>query len=266
MDGTAASLALTVLLSLWDIVEWLVSLPETVFHGYSWLIRSGADAAQTLFEKYGYWVVFFGTFCENTLFVGLIVPGALVIILAGLSAHDGAISPLLAIPIGVAGTILGDTVSYFIGRFGWTRFGQGETVRKFEERVREPLLKRGAMFVLVYHFAGYTRLVGPAAAGFLKMPYRQWAPADYAGAVLWVSAYFAIGYGLGVAGFTLDSSDKWFRVLEWVLLGIVGIFGYMLYKAALEKWPRNQEEDEETAEPPDALKPSTKAGAAAEVK
>src|SRR6266545_4155770 len=89
MDDTLAPLALAALLvSFWDIIEWLVKLPVTVFHGYSWLIRSGADAARSLFEDYGYWVVFFGTLSENTLLVGLVVPGALVIILAGLSAHE----------------------------------------------------------------------------------------------------------------------------------------------------------------------------------
>jgi membrane protein DedA with SNARE-associated domain len=230
----------TILTSAWDIIEWLAGLPAIVFHGYSWLIRSGADAARSLFEDYGYWVVFLGTLFENTLLVGLIVPGALVIILAGLSAHDGTISAPLAIVLGAAGTIIGDTISYCLGRFGWSRFGHGKAVREFEEKIREPLLRRGALFVLVYHFAGYTRLFGPAAAGFLKMPYRKWAVADYAGACLWVTTYLGIGYGLGVAGLSLDSTDEWFRYFEWGLLLIVAIWGYFLYRAGLGSWLASQ--------------------------
>jgi membrane protein DedA with SNARE-associated domain len=248
------------LLSLWDILEWLLELPVAAFRGYSWLIRSAAAAAHTLFEDYGYWVIFLGTLSENTLLVGLIVPGALVIILAGLAAHDGAMSPLIAIPLGALGTMLGDTISYLLGRFGWARFGHGKTVQKFEERVREPLLRHGAMFVLVYHFAGYTRLVGPAAAGFLKMPYRRWALADYAGAILWVTAYFAIGYGLGVAGFSLDSTDKWFRVLEWLLLLGVAFLGYMFYRTAVRSLSPAPPRDE------DEIVAPKKAKAAAEAK
>jgi membrane protein DedA with SNARE-associated domain len=212
------------------ILEWLIGLPQAIFHGYSSLIRSAADAARSLFETYGYWVIFFGTLFENTLLLGLIVPGALVIILAGLAAHDGSISVPLAIAIGIAGTVIGDTISYCLGRFGWARFGHARLFRDVNEKVREPILRRGVLFVLVYHFAGYTRVVGPTAAGFLKMPFLRWAPADYIGAGLWVSGYLAIGYGLGIAGLTLDSTDDWFRVVEWGLVIAVMIWGYYLYR------------------------------------
>ncbi len=248
MDESLALQALATLLSLWDIVEWLLKLPVAVFHGYTWLIRSGADFARSLFEDYGYWAVLIGTLAENTLLVGLIVPGALVLIIAGLAAHDGAISPLIAIPLGIVGTIIGDSISYCFGRYGWSRFGHGEMMRDFEAKVREPIMRRGAMFVLIYHFAGYTRLFGPAAAGFLKMPYRKWAPADYAGACLWVSSYFAIGYVLGIAGLSLDSTDKWFRYVEWGLLILVGTWGYFMYQSAVKSFGPKPP-DETPAEP-----------------
>jgi len=237
--------ALVTLLSLWDIVQWLLKLPITIFHGYTWVIRSGADIARWLFEHYGYWAVLLGTLSENTLLVGLFVPGALVLIIAGLAAHDGSISPFLAIPLGIIGTIIGDTISYFFGRYGWSRFGGSQMVKDFEAEVREPILRRGAMFVLIYHFAGYTRLFGPAAAGFLKMPYHKWAPADYAGASLWVTSYFAIGYFLGVIGLTLDSTDRWFRYLEWGLLALVAIWGYVMYSSAMKGFGSKQSEEQE---------------------
>jgi membrane protein DedA with SNARE-associated domain len=213
-----------------DIIEWVVTLPVEIFHGYGSVLRWAADTVQSLFEDYGYWVVFFGTLCENTLLVGLIVPGALVVLLAGLAAHDGTISWPEAIVLGIAGTIIGDTISYFLGRYGWSRFGQTKFLQDLFEKAREPLLRRGAWFVLLYHFAGYTRVIGPTAAGLLRMPYRRWAPIDYGGAVLWIFCYFGIGYGLGVAGLTLDSTDKYFRYVEWALLIIVGTWAYILIK------------------------------------
>ena len=79
-------------------------------------------------------------------------------------------------------------------------------------------MRRGVWFVLFYHFAGYTRVIGPTAAGLLRMPYHRWAMADYGGAVLWILGYFSIGYALGVLGLSLDSTDRWFRIGEWVLL------------------------------------------------
>ena len=226
----AALSLLSVLDSAADVINWLVRLPVEIFHGYGSLLRWAADTVQELFEDYGYWVVFFGTLSENTLLVGLIVPGALVVLLAGLAAHDGTISWQEAIPLGIAGTIIGDTISYFIGRYGWSRFGQTKLLQDLYEKAREPLLRRGVWFVLLYHFAGYTRVIGPTAAGLLRMPFRRWAMADYGGAVLWILAYFGIGYGLGLAGLTLDSTDEYFRYVEWALLIAIGTWGYFLIK------------------------------------
>jgi membrane protein DedA with SNARE-associated domain len=217
--------------SVVDVIEWIVTAPVEIFRAYSSLLRWAADAAQSLFEDYGYWVVFFGTLSENTLLVGLIRPGALVVLLAGLAAHDGTISWPEAVVLGIAGTIIGDTISYFLGRYGWVRFGQTRFLTDLYEKAREPILRRGTLFVLVYHFAGYTRVIGPTAAGLLRMPYRRWAPADYCGAVLWICCYFGIGYGLGVAGLTLDSTDRYFRILEWGLLVGASLWVYFMIQA-----------------------------------
>jgi membrane protein DedA with SNARE-associated domain len=220
--------------SLVDIIEWIVMLPVEIFRAYSSFLRWAADSVQSLFESYGYWVVFVGTLSENTLLVGLIVPGALVVLLAGLAAHDGTISWPQAMVLGVLGTIAGDTISYFLGRYGWSRFGRTRLLQELSEKAREPLLRRGTVFVLFYHFAGYTRVIGPATAGLLRMPYRKWALADYCGAVLWICAYFGIGYGLGVAGLTLDSTDHYFRYVEWAILILAGTWVYFLLRSHSE--------------------------------
>ena len=119
--------------------------------------------------------------------------------------------------------------------------------------MREPILRRGVLFVLVYHFAGYTRVIGPTAAGLLRMPYRVWAPADYGGAVLWICAYFGIGYGLGVAGLTLDSTDRYFRFVEWGLLVARGSSGCTTWcrrtrRRSASAWPGEQPEEEAAEE------------------
>lgn len=215
-----------------EAVRWLIGLPALIFNAYSSLLEWAADSIRDLFDAYGYWVVFLGTLSENTLLLGLIVPGVIVILLAGITAQDGAMNPFYAVALGIAGTIIGDTISYFMGRFGWTRFGQGESLRAFSESVREPLMRRGAMFVMLYHFAGYTRVVGPAAAGLLRMPYRRWAPADHIGAALWVGCFTGIGYGLGAAGITLDSTDKYFRYVEWGILAVLALWGFFLFRSS----------------------------------
>lgn len=227
-----ATSASDVLEWLIDAVEWLVKQPVAIFRAYGSLLRWAADEARSLFDDYGYWVVFVGMLSENTLFLGLIVPGVLVILLAGLSAHDGAMSLPIAIALGILGTIIGDTLSYLLGRYGWRHLERFDSIRELEEKAREPIRKRGAQFVLIYHFLGYTRLVGPATAGLLKMPYRRWALADHAGAVLWVSTFMLLGYGFGALGFSLDDSDEWIRYVEWILLALAVAWAYGALHAA----------------------------------
>jgi membrane-associated protein len=250
MDQLTLLLVLQPAASVLDALGWLIGIVESVISGYRGLIRWAADGVHTLFRDYGYLAVFIGTLSENTLLVGLIVPGSLVIILAGISAHDGTFSAPLALLVGVGGTIIGDTISYCIGRFGWARFG---FLRKMTEQVREPILNRGTAFVLTYHFAGYTRVVGPAAAGLLRMPFRKWVVADYTGALLWVSTYIGIGYGLGILGVTLDSTDEYFRYLEWILLGLVLIYGYHMYNMGMKAYEQHlKKKEEEGREPVEA--------------
>jgi membrane protein DedA with SNARE-associated domain len=91
-------------------------------------------------------------------------------------------------------------------------------------------MRRGVWFVLFYHFAGYTRVIGPTAAGLLRMPFHRWAMADYGGAVLWIFGYFSAGYLLGVLGLSLDATDRWFRIVEWGLLVLMVIWLNMMLK------------------------------------
>jgi hypothetical protein len=53
-----------------------------------------------------------------------------------------------------------------------------------------------------------------------------------------------------MAGVTLDSSDEYFRYLEWALLALVLLFGYQMYKAAMKAFDEHQRRrDEEDREP-----------------
>jgi membrane protein DedA with SNARE-associated domain len=118
-------------------------------------------------------------------------------------------------------------------------------LQDLNEKVREPLMRRGTLFVLFYHFAGYTRVIGPTSAGLMRMDYRKWAMADYTGAVLWICAYFSLGYLLGVLGISLDSTDEWFRYVEWGLVILFGIWAYYLINAHTNFFSGDKKDGEE---------------------
>lgn len=214
-----------------QIIDFIVDALQYLFI-LNRLAEFIADALRDLFESYGYWVVLVGTLLENTLFLGLLVPGAIVLLAAGLFAHEGIVSAPIAIAVGIVGTIAGDTISYAVGRFGWHRVFRNRSFGRWSERVREPLMRWSGWFVLFYHFAGYSRLVGPAAAGILRMPVRRWAPIDYAGATLWVSSHVMAGYVLGMLGVTLDPANERFRIFEWFLFAVFAVWVLLVLRSS----------------------------------
>lgn len=187
------------------------------FGSFSWLTEQALRLTSDLFDSYGYETVFLAPLLENTIFIGALIPGTIVMLLAGLSAHDGLIAFWPAIVLAAIGAMIGDTISYGMGRFGFTRLGPEARLVKFADRMREPLLEHSVWLVLSYHFAGYSRMVGPAAAGFLRMPFLRWVLLDYFGVTLWVIAFLTGGYVLGVLGLSLDDSDTTVRVFEIIL-------------------------------------------------
>jgi membrane protein DedA with SNARE-associated domain len=189
-----------------------------VFRRFSeWLVAKTED----LFREYGYYVVFFGVLAENSMFLGLFVPGAIILILAGLAAENGAISLPLVVVLAITATIIGDTISYFIGRMGWARFLEKGAMGRALDRVREPVNSNSVWIILGYHFAGYSRVIGPVAAGIFQIPYRRWAPLDYAGGALWVIAFVSVGVILGLAGVEFGDTK---RMVQLVEIGIFVIF------------------------------------------
>jgi membrane protein DedA with SNARE-associated domain len=198
-----------------------------------------------LFDDYGYIVVFISVLLENSMFLGLFVPGAIILILAGLSAENGSINVWYVFGLAITATILGDTVSYLIGRMGWTkaleRTGMGPSI----ERIRERMESHTTWIILAYHFAGYSRLVGPAAAGIFRIPYRKWAPLDYTGGVLWVFAFTMVGFVLGTAGVEFSDTKTVTQIIEWLIFSLLVVAVVLVYSRAARGSP-----------PPDGEPPS----------
>lgn len=182
-----------------------------------WVLRH----LERLFKDYGYYVVFFGVLLENSMFLGLLVPGAIILILAGLSAENGAINIWLVFGLAISATIIGDTISYMIGRLGWTKAFERMGVDKMIEKVREPMLSNSTWIILAYHLAGYSRVIGPAAAGIFRIPFRRWALLDYTGGTIWVLLYTMAGVILGLAGVQFGDTKRMVQLLEFFFLGLL---------------------------------------------
>ncbi|MCA9397541.1 VTT domain-containing protein [candidate division WWE3 bacterium] len=166
--------------------------------------------AETLMLQYGYGILLLGLLLENVVLLGVVVPGFTILLLGGYYAGLGEFEVTKVYFVSLIGTMMGDNISYMLGRF------VGEPVRKFSffTKVKDEssITRR---LVLFTHFSAYSRITVPIAAGLIKLRYINWLLWDMIGAVLWNLLYIILGY---LAGYYSASYD-WLRLqlkpIEW---------------------------------------------------
>lgn len=158
-----------------------------------------------LFAQYGVVIVFIAALSEATVGLGLVVPGIIMIFLAAAYAQEQDTSLVVLFVAANLGTVIGDTISYALGRWGGdrlrsTRFGPAL-------RMGEALVSGHARWLIpFYHLNSVSRTLGPFGAGALRMPLRIWIPLDYFGAVLANVVYMGAGAVFGRALLTEDGT------------------------------------------------------------
>jgi len=192
-----------------------------------------ADFAQPLLDlinahsDWAWLVMFVTAFGESFAFISLLFPGTTVLIAAGALMAAGTL-PYWPILVGaVAGAVLGDSVSYWIGR----RFGGG-IARLGPFRHNPELLPRGIAFferygglsVFIGRFFGPIRAIIPLAAGIMRMPRGRFWFANVASALLWAPMLLFVGDAAGEAGERLIGSTNTV-LLVFAGLTLFGIAG-----------------------------------------
>jgi len=150
------------------------------------------------FEHWGYLIVFGICLLENSAFVGAIVPGDVVLLLAGFYVQRSSLDLGPVIALAFAGAVIGDTIGYAIGRSGGRRlvdrFGKRLLPAKRLERMDRYFEEYGMWAVTIGRFAPIVRTVNTFAAGLAKMPFHRFVIAVIVAASIWSVAMPTIGF------------------------------------------------------------------------
>jgi membrane-associated protein len=145
---------------------------------------------------------FFLAFSECALFLDLVVPGEAGMVVAGAAASRADVPLPTMIAAAAAGAILGDSVSYLIGRrWGLALIRKWAPIRRHleprVERAQAYFADHGGAAVFLGRFVGVVRGVVPVVAGTARMPYRRFLPWNVFASLVWTSAVISAGYLLG---------------------------------------------------------------------
>ncbi len=179
-------------------------------------------------DDYGYVALFLGVMAENA---SLPVPGETILIIASFYSHHGHLNLGYVILLATVGCILGDNVSFYIGR----RLG-----RPFIEQYGRYLLitrkrlayverffrKHGDKTIFVQRWITGVRVIGALVAGTSQMPWRRFLLFNCLGAVTWVTAISLLAYFFAV---NLPLLLMVMSRSGWVLLALITAVALIFY-------------------------------------
>ncbi|HSU44428.1 MAG TPA: VTT domain-containing protein [Casimicrobiaceae bacterium] len=179
-------------------------------------------------------------FIESLALIGTIVPGGTIVFMAGVLAGLHALDPWLAAVLAITGAILGDGISYTLGR----RYAG--TVRATPLLLRHPgLFARGEAYfevngrkgVFLGRFLGPLRAVVPLIAGMSRMPPRDFFTIDAVSAVAWAAAHLLPGVLFGASLQLAGAVSSRLVVLVALLVAGLWLITLVTRAATRRGWP-----------------------------
>jgi len=161
-----------------------------------------------------------------------LVPSETSVILAGVLASTGDLVLVFVILFAALGAIVGDNISYWLGRtLGHRlvdRFFKGER-RKQVDWAQKQVEERGGYLIIIGRFIPGGRTAVTFSCGMLEMRWRRFIAFDIAAGLVWATYAALLGY---VGGRTFEENPlKGFLLAFVVALGVAGaIEAYRWYR------------------------------------
>ncbi len=172
----------------------------------------------------GFWV-FVMSFVESLAFVGILVPGIIILFGLGALISLGAMDMLPIWMWGSLGALAGDISSYAIGHRYKGHLAEMWPFTHFPrmlERGRDFFHVHGPKSVVIGRFIGPLRPVIPVTAGMLGLTPRRFLMVDIPACIVWTPAYLIPGMLFGAS---LEVASEYAGRMSLVLvIGVVSVW------------------------------------------
>ena len=145
---------------------------------------------QALLENYGYIVVFLGALLE----------GETVLIMAGFAAHRGLLELPWVIALAAVAGFLGDQLFFALGRYrGRQMLARFPSVQRQAARVEGLIHRHSTWLIVGVRFMYGLRVAGPVLIGMSHVSHTKFIVLNLIGAVVWAIVVAGLGYLFGQA-------------------------------------------------------------------
>lgn len=156
---------------------------------------------EELIQWGGHLVLIAIVFAETGLMAGFFLPGDSLLVTAGLLSAAGHLNVWLLNGELISAAILGDSLSYSIGRKIGPKIFTREKSLLFQKdhllRTRAFYEKYGSKTIVLARFIPVIRTFAPVVAGVGEMKYRTFVTYNVVGGIAWVFLMVMTGYSLG---------------------------------------------------------------------
>ena len=176
---------------------------------------------------WGYWLVLLAALLESLVLVGVIVPGAVLVVFAGFLSSQGYMDIGDLIWFAAIGAILGDSISYYLGTKG-TRFFHNENKWLKADHLeggKRFFRKHGSKSIFLARFIGPLRAIVPFVAGISGMKKSKFLFWNIISAFLWSASHLLVGYFFGNA---FTAIEVWSTRVGYAI-GAIFTFFVLLY-------------------------------------
>jgi membrane protein DedA with SNARE-associated domain len=186
------------------------------------------------FTAAGYFIIAGAVIMERSVFIGLIVPGDLILALGGVYSSQGRLNLVAVILIGIAAAIIGETAGFWLGRRYGRRFVArlpvvGNWLADRLEASQEYFKRHGGLAVALGRYATAAGAFVPFTAGGGQMPYPRFIAWDAPAIAVWATGISLFGYFFGK---NLPFVDRVLSRFGYIMLAALVLFfaGRYAYK------------------------------------
>ena len=176
------------------------------------------EAIKNIYLTKGYVLIFFSALLEAMFIVGFYIPGSAIIILGAVFARTGVISYPLVLLVGTSGLVLGYSINYFLGKYGWYHLLSKLGFEKGIEVAKRKLAQNRIKTLFLGYITPNSASFISTAAGALRMPIKKFIFLSVAAQLFWSFIWGTLAYWFGLP--FVEFIIKYSFIALFLLVGI----------------------------------------------